>query len=419
MKIKTKKMPYSKVVTLKKPKHKKPVKPNILFRTIVRIASVPDLLKVKFRYEGKLPSKMPCLILMNHSSFIDLEIVSKIMYPRPYGIVTTSDGLVGKRWLMRRIGCIPTQKFVNDISLIKDINYLLKEKKTSVLMYPEASYSFDGTATPLPEKLGRLLKMLNVPVVMITTEGAFSRDPLYNCLQKRKTKVKANVKCLLTPEEINEMSVSRLDAVLKDAFSFDHFKWQRENKIKIKEPFRADGLERILYKCPNCLAEGKTKGEGISLKCSACGKEYVLDEYGVLKATKGNTEFSHIPAWYLWEREKVKEDIENGAYSLDTPVDIGMSVDYKAIYMVGEGRLTHTKDGFVLTGCNGELEYKQKPLFNYSLYADYYWYEIGDVICIGDKNALYYCFPKTGVPVAKARLAVEEMYKSEKAKARS
>lgn len=419
MKIKTKKMPYSKVVTLKKPKHKKPVKPNILFRTIVRIASVPDLLKVKFRHEGKLPSKMPCLILMNHSSFIDLEIVSKIMYPRPYGIVTTSDGLVGKRWLMRRIGCIPTQKFVNDISLIKDINYLLKEKKTSVLMYPEASYSFDGTATPLPEKLGRLLKMLNVPVVMITTEGAFSRDPLYNCLQKRKTVVKAKVKCLLTPEEIKEMSVSRLDAVLKDAFSFDHFKWQRENKIKIKEPFRADGLERILYKCPNCLAEGKTKGEGISLKCSTCRKEYVLDEHGVLKATDGNTEFSHIPDWYLWERKKVKEEIENGAYSLDTPVDIGMSVDYKAIYMVGEGRLTHTKDGFALTGCNGELEYKQKPLFSYSLYADYYWYEIGDVICIGDKNALYYCFPKTGVPVAKARLAVEEMYKSEKAKARS
>ena len=124
MKIKTKQMPYSKVNTLKKPKHKKPVKPNILFRSIVRIASIPDLMKVRFKYEGRLPEKMPCLILMSHSSFIDLEIVSKIMYPRPYGIVTTSDGLVGKRFLMRRIGCIPTQKFVNDISLIKDINYL-------------------------------------------------------------------------------------------------------------------------------------------------------------------------------------------------------------------------------------------------------------------------------------------------------
>lgn len=134
MKIKTKRLPYEKVINLPKPKRKKPKKPNFLFRSIVRIASVPDLLKVSFKYKGKLPKEMPCLVLMNHSSFIDLEIASKIMYPHPYGIVTTSDGMVGKRWLMRRIGCTPTQKFVNDITLIKDISYLLKEKKTSVLI---------------------------------------------------------------------------------------------------------------------------------------------------------------------------------------------------------------------------------------------------------------------------------------------
>ena len=51
----------------------------------------------------------------------------------------------------------------------------------------------------------------------------------------------------------------------------------------------------------------------------------------------------------------------------------------------------------------------------YSLYSDYYWYEIGDVICIGDHDALYYCFPKDkDVAVAKARLATEELYKMKK-----
>ena len=418
MKIKTKKLPYERVIEIKKPKYKKPNKPSLLFRTVVRVASVPDLMKVSFKYEGKLPKEMPCLVLMNHSSFIDLEIASKILYPHPYGIVTTSDGMVGKRWLMRRIGCMPTQKFVNDISLIKDISYMLKAKKTSVLMYPEASYSFDGTATPLPEKFGRLLKMLDVPVVMITTYGAFSRDPLYNCLQNRQVKVSAKVECLFTREELKEKDVSEIDGILKKAFGFDHFKWQRENGIKIDAPFRADGLERILYKCPHCMAEGKNIGKGVSLKCNNCGKVYFLDEYGVLKAESGETEFSHVPHWYRWEREQVKAEIQNGEYSLDTAVDIGMQVDYKAIYMVGEGRLTHTEKGFTLTGCDGKLNYTQKPLASYGLYADYYWYEIGDVICIGDKNALYYCFPKENIPVAKARLATEELYKKVKSETR-
>ena len=65
----------------------------------------------------------------------------------------------------------------------------------------------------------------------------------------------------------------------------------------------------------------------------------------------------------------------------------------------------------MLTGCDGKLQYTQSPRSCYGLYADYYWYEIGDVICIGNKERLYYCFPKKDAIVAKARLAAEEMYK--------
>ena len=86
--------------------------------------------------------------------------------------------------------------------------------------------------------------------------------------------------------------------------------------------------------------------------------------------------------------------------------------DFKAIYEVGSGRLIHNKDGFKLTGCDGKLDFKVKRKGSYSLYADYYWYEIGDMICIGDNKILYYCFPKVeGDIVAKTRLATEELYK--------
>ena len=157
---------------------------------------------------------------------------------------------------MRLIGSIPTNKFVSDIGLIGDMKYALQEKKSSVLMYPEASYSFDGCATPLPRKLGVLLKKLNVPVVTVITSGAFSREPLYNCLQMRPVKVSAHVRCLLTPEEIREKSVAEIDAMLDEVFTFDGFAWQRDNNVKIDSPTRADGLNRILYRCAACGTEG-------------------------------------------------------------------------------------------------------------------------------------------------------------------
>lgn len=412
MKIKTIEKPYEQVMALPKAKKVKPKKPSVFFRTLVRILSQSELKKARFTFTGQINKKGgPYLILMNHSSFIDLKIAHKILYPMPFSIVCTHDALVGKKWLMRNIGCIPTRKFVSDIALINDMRYALSKKKTSVLMYPEAGYSFDGKTTTLPENFGRLLKVLDVPVVFIKTQGAFHRDPLYNGLQIRKVLVSANVQTLLTREQIKQATLEQLNKVIENAFSFDNFLWQKEQKISVDEPFRADGLERIIYRCANCNTEGKMKGEGTTLTCNHCGKSYTLTEFGELKARDGETEFSHIPDWYEWERKMVREELLSGKYQLDVDVDIGIMLDYKALYMVGKGKLKHTLDGFELVGCDGKLNYKQKAIASYGLNADYFWYEIGDVICIGDNNALYYCFPPKEVPVAKTRLATEELYK--------
>ena len=418
MKINTRNLSYEQVMALPRPAHKKPRKPSKFLATVVRIVSGFTMKQIKFSYTTErmeLVGDKPCLILMNHSSFTDMKLAYGIFYPKPFGIVTTTDGFISILGpLMRLLGCIPTQKFVSDVSLIKDMEYMLKEKNTSVLMYPEASYSFDGTATALPRKMGVLLKKLGVPVVTVITQGAFARDPLYNMLQIRKVQVSAHVKCLFTPEEIKEKTVAELDKMLDEDFSFDNFAWQQENQVEIAEPFRADGLNRILYKCPHCGTEGEMEGRGIHLTCHHCGKQYELTTLGKLQALEGETEFDHVPDWYRWQREQVKQELLDGTYRLDRDVDIGMVVDYKAVYMVGQGHLTHTAEGFKLTGCDGKLNYEQGPLACYSLYADYYWYELGDVICIGNRDTTYCCFPKGGDVVAKTRLAVEELYKLKK-----
>ncbi len=419
MKTTVKSMDFEKVMALPRYAHQPPRKPGLFWRAAIWLLTFIGLAGTKFSYESErmeeLPKDQPCLILMNHSCFLDMQIAYRIFFPRAFNIICTSDAFVGfwglMGWLMRTIGCVPTQKFVTDLGLIRDMDYCFKELKTSILMYPEASYSFDGRATALPRKMGVLLKKLDVPVVMIETFGAFSRNPLYNELQvRRKVPVSAKVRLLYTREEIKEKSVKELSDGLDAAFGFDHFKWQKEQGLEINESFRADGLHRILYKCPHCGAE-ETEGRGTTLTCGHCGKQWELTPLGELQAKDGETEFPHIPDWFDWERQQVKQDILDGSYRLDVDVDISMLVDFKAIYKVGEGRLTHDRNGFTLTGCDGRLSYTQKPQACYSLYADYYWYEIADTICIGDNERLYYCFPKGSAPVAKTRLAVEELYK--------
>ncbi len=421
MKLKTVKKSYEEVIALPKKKHQKPLKPNLFFRSVLKAVSLPDLWATRFSCNKigmeKLGKKEPALFLMNHSSFIDLEIAASILYPRPFNIVCTSDGFVGKHWLMRHIGCIPTNKFASDLQLLRDMNYAVKELRSSILMYPEASYSFDGTTTPLPETLGRFLKYLNVPVVMIRTYGAFSRDPLYNNLHRRKVKVSADMEYLLSPEDIKEKSAEELHEVLTKAFTLDYWRWQQENEVPIKEKFRAEGLSRVLYQCPHCGKEGMMKAKEDVIRCENCGVIYTLTEKGFLSCENAKTKFKHIPDWYRWEREEVKKSLEDGTYHLQVPVDICMMVDSYHVYSVGSGELTHTTEGFHLVGCDGKLNYAQSPIASYSVYSDFYWYEIGDIICIGDSKTLYYCFPKTDADiVAKTRLAVEELYKLKKKK---
>lgn len=416
MKIRTKEMSYEDVMKLPLSEHKNPKKTNPALKQIIKIISDSALKKVNFTSRkinmDKLEKDEPALILMNHSSFIDLEIAAKLILPQSFQIVCTTDGFVGKEALMRAIGCIPTQKFVTDLNLVKDMKYAINTLKTSVLMYPEASYSFDGTATPLPDSLGKCIKFLGAPVVMIKTTGAFSRDPLYNMLQVRKCDISATMEYLLSPDEIKKLSPDGINEILAKQFTFDHFRWQQNNNIRIDEPFRADGLNRVLYKCPHCEKESSMEGKGITISCQSCGVEYELTEYGYLECKNAEGRFNHIPDWYRWERECVRDEIEHGSYLLDIDVDICMMVNRDCIYRVGEGHLIHTEKGFRLTGCDGQLDYYQKPSSSYSLYSDYYWYELGDMICIGDMKRSYYCFPKgTSDIVAKTRLAAEEMFK--------
>ena len=123
MKIKVQSLGYDQVIALPRPPRIPPRRPHRALRTLLKLASAPELRRVRFQWRSvgmdRLAQDEPCLILMNHSSFIDLKIAATVLYPRPFHIVCTSDGFIGKAGLMRALGCIPTNKFVTDTALVR------------------------------------------------------------------------------------------------------------------------------------------------------------------------------------------------------------------------------------------------------------------------------------------------------------
>ena len=166
MKIKYKEENFESIISYRPKNCKKPKKPSRFRRFLLKTVSKFDLKETNFKYNlgdySSINKNEPILILMNHSSFIDLEIASTIFYPRPINIVTTTDGFIGKNWLLRNLGCVPAKKFIMDVDLVRNLLYISKKLKSSILMYPEASYSFSGETTPLPDSVGKLIKLLKI-----------------------------------------------------------------------------------------------------------------------------------------------------------------------------------------------------------------------------------------------------------------
>ena len=95
MKTTFRKMDYEKVMALPRFDRKKPKKPNIFWRGLIRFLTNFGMLGTKFTYEtegfDKIGKDEPCLILMNHTCFLDMQIAHRILFPRVFNIVCTTD----------------------------------------------------------------------------------------------------------------------------------------------------------------------------------------------------------------------------------------------------------------------------------------------------------------------------------------
>ena len=369
----------------------------------------------KINMEGLKP---PYMLLSNHMYFIDFELAALGTFPHRVNNVVSIDGYYRRPWLMELIGAICTRKFTMDLHLVKSIRKVLK-RGDILCMYPEARYSPCGTTAYLPESLGKLIKMNTVPVVAVVHHGNHLHSPFWNFRKKRRVPLHTTFTQILTADEVARLSVDEINDTVQKALTYDEYRYQKENHIRVTEPFRAEGLHKVLYQCPHCMAESKMASEGAELFCTQCGKRWHLNEDGTLSALSGETEFSHVPDWFDWEREQVRLQIERGEYQFTDEVDIySMPRCWKFTHL-GKGIVTHdAENGFVVQGeYRGEpYRIQRTPLQTNSLHIEYDYCYIKPLDCfdISTENDSLYCYPRQENVVTKLAFATEIIYQQHK-----
>ena len=369
----------------------------------------------KINMEGLKP---PYMILSNHMYFIDFELTALATYPNRVNNVVNIDGYYRRPWLMEWIGAICTRKFTSDFHLVKSIRKVLK-RGDILCMYPEARYSPCGISSYIPDSIGMLIKMNKTPVVAILHRGNHLHSPFWNFRKPRKkVPLHTTMTQILTVEQIEKLSAEEITKIVREALTYDDYRYQKENGILITEPDRAEGMHKILYQCPHCMAESKMDSNGAEIFCTECGKRWTLMEDGTLKANDGETEFSHVPDWFEWERAQVTEQVENGTYRFEDEVDVYSMPRCWRFEHLGAAKLTHDpENGFVIDGHYRGEDYHihRAPMQSNSLHVeyDYCYIKPFDCVEISTENDSFTCYPKQQNVVTKMAFATEAIYQKQ------
>ena len=396
-----------------------PVRTKWYLRPITYLLSAPDVKKhknilKKINCEGLKP---PFVLLCNHNAFMDFKVATKAIYPWRANYVVAIDGFIGREKLLRDVGCICKRKFTSDTMLVKQLVQTIKNGDVAII-YPEARYSLCGTTAVLPESLGKLCRLLKVPVVTLICHGHHVNSPFWNLHERGVKPTEAEFTQIFDAETIRTTPFDEINRKIVEMFQYDDFAWQKEREIRTTYEGRAEGLHKVLYQCPKCNVEYKMSSQGTVLRCNSCGAEWNMTELGELEAVSGETIFSHIPDWYEWERKNVRREVEAGTYSSgELPVHVDTLPNAKKFIRLGNGTMVHDMNGFTVRGTDVDGDPFEMIKTVPSLYSCHIEYEylgkFGDCVDLNTLEDTWYIYPepdKCEFSVTKMALATEELY---------
>ena len=309
--------------------------------------------------------KGPFLVVANHQSLFDFGIISKAALPEQLRFVISShffhNSIYNK--LFNFIGAVSKRQFVPDtVSARKTLR--LAKQGCSICIFPEGQTCYSGANAAIDPNIGKLAKLLRLPVVNVQIRGNYLRRPKWARGKTYPSKVEAKAYVLLTEQQVATMSAEEIGSAIIEGISYDEFEWQKEKMYLSKNPRTADGLESLIFLCPECGSEFTMQPHGRHLTCSKCGYDVVLNDYCLFeKGDSGELKYDTISGWIHAQSEYLKEKLEKDellpitSHGRYLESDLG---DYEEFgyRCYGEGIGTLDETGFTFVGTRGGEPYE-------------------------------------------------------------
>jgi len=312
--------------------------------------------------------KAPYLVLANHVGFWDPFLAGHFL--KPFTHFVSSDAVFRNpllRFFLTRLGTIPKKKNMRDSQVIRDIVAVINQGE-NVGIFPEAVRNWSGVTSPMDASIGKLIKMLKVPVVVPVLKGMNILNPRW-AYHLRSYPMLIEYKLVFTEEQVKNLSSEALYTELIKAMHQDDIAFQQSRMIKIKSNKRAEHIGHALYLCPECLAIDSFRSKGNDFHCKACNNAIHIDDYGFFsRISEGKLHFNNARDWFDWEEKKLIEIIRQ-KYKNNFKEALFIDTDMEVFKNNENGKLISIGMADVYLYCDRiQVDFKKKEALIFSFF---------------------------------------------------
>ena len=307
-----------------------------------------------------LKAEGPIIVVSNHESFLDPMVTSRLTHGRKVNFVCGEFLFRKHFWghVFKLGGAIPKKQFAADTVAVKAMMKVMKRAGV-LIIYPEATRHVDGhSITTFDDGVAKLAKKCGASVFVQRIHGAYLTMPRW-CpkIKVRRGRITSEFVKIIDKSEVDSMSVSDLDRLIKDSIDYDENKWARDNHMQYKGGDLASGLWNIAYRCRKCSQDFTLKQiKGDTLQCSGCGAEYRYMPDGSIIC---GDEVTDLHEWTNWEKSELARELDD--LCIVTECELHKEKDQFEFVVEDKGTLTVRKGVITFEG-REKVSFEMKSL---------------------------------------------------------
>jgi 1-acyl-sn-glycerol-3-phosphate acyltransferase len=293
--------------------------PILMAMSMCVLGFLCKLYRVKFSYDydPKSIKGQPTVLLSSHASRLEFVYTLYGFGRRDVNMVCGYQNILKKGMynLFLGLGVISKYLYQPDVTSVKHMLKVLR-RGGALGLFPEGIQSSSGSTHPINPATAQFIKHSKANIVIATSRGAYLATNRYSS-DRKKGYIGISYSLVFTPDMLSELSEEQIYQLMLQKISYNDFKFNKiaRHKYVGKKP-NAYGIDKILYKCPDCEEEYTLRVEDDTVVCKKCGFAVQINEYYDLIGINGKAPPSDIDEWYKWQRNHVRRQIEDDGFEL-------------------------------------------------------------------------------------------------------